>query len=409
MTLKDRLSVLHRQQGRMARERARSTIRERVHQLRPGQGSGTSRIADRELAHQVAGRVLAPGLLLVEHRIHWGQRKMTSLQRSLEAAAGLWVEFAACRLPQIVFLDTETTGLSGGSGTLIFLLGLARFAGPRLTTRQFLLTRFAAEEKLLAAAAEGVDQDSMLLTFNGKSYDLPLLATRCRMSGLPDSFLERAHFDLLHPVRRGFARCWPDCCLATAERELLGLQRAHDLPGSAAPQAWFDWVRRKEPGGLAAVVQHNRRDILSLVELLPPLVQSYLVPGTHGADVHAVARAWLSSGDEVRARELLLGGRAGLGPAGQLELARLLRRAGRWPEALAIWDTLAQEGCLKASERLAVYHEHVTKDFPRALEFARRLPHGGKRLERLYRKSDAQTKAKRSLPHTAGDSRGIMR
>jgi len=405
MAPNNRLSELRRQRGLAAPAREQRPIGERVRLLRPGSVSREYRTTDLELAHRLDGRVLAPGLLLMERRTSWDRQKMKSLRSSLEDAAGLWSALDACRVSQLVFLDTETTGLSGGSGTLIFLLGMARFAGAALTTRQFLLTRFAAEAKLLEAGAEDVDSNSVLVTFNGKSFDLPLLQMRCRMVGLPNPFHDLAHFDLLHPVRRGFGKTWSDCRLATAERELLGLQRAHDLPGSAAPQAWFDWLRRGHTGRLAGVVQHNHLDILSLSELLTPLVQSYCTPGSYGADVYAAARAWLRIGAEARARELLLSHRADLGSAGKRELANLLRRSERWPEALAIWDQLAREGCLQATERLAVYHEHVAKDFESALEFARRLPQSGKRLERLYRKSEAKAKAEESRRHAAGDLR----
>src|SRR5690606_31598786 len=131
---------------------------------------------------------------------------------------------------RMVFLDTETTGLAGGTGTVAFLIGLGRVEAGHLVVRQFWLTSFAGERDLLAAAGDWVDGVDGMVTYNGRSFDLPLVATRCRLAGASDRFSGLRHLDLLGPTRRAFARRWEDCRLTTAERRLLRFERVDDLP-----------------------------------------------------------------------------------------------------------------------------------------------------------------------------------
>ena len=132
---------------------------------------------------------------------------------------------------ELLFVDTETTGLAGGTGTLVFLLGVARFVPGGLDVEQWLLLSPSAEGEWLAAIAARLPRDPLLVSFNGKAFDLPLLAARHRMQRMRDPFAQRAHWDLLFPLRRAFASRWPDCRQQTAERRLLGIERLDDLPG----------------------------------------------------------------------------------------------------------------------------------------------------------------------------------
>jgi hypothetical protein len=272
-----------------------------------------------------------------------------------------------------VYLDTETTGLSGGSGTLAFLVGMAVVEDDVIVLHQFLMTRFAAEAELLAAFADTLAPDDHLVSYNGKSYDLPLLVSRFRMQGLAHPFNELPHLDLLYPVRRLFGRRWLDCRLTSLEANLLGVTRLDDLPGSEAPAAWFDFVRRGRGALLARVVEHNRQDILSLALAHRALSQAIDAPRRYDVDLHALAR-WLLETCETDARALLQRHADALCPDGQRLLARLLRRAGHWPRAVAIWESLAASGCPDSLERLAKYHEHISKDLAAAQDCCTRLP-----------------------------------
>ena len=273
-----------------------------------------------------------------------------------------------------VYFDTETTGLSGGSGTLAFLLGVAVVEADAIDLTQWLITRFAAEATALSAFADILTTTDRLVSYNGKSYDLPLLISRFRMQGLRPDFQTLAHLDLLHPVRRLFGKRWNDCRLLSVEERLLGFRRVDDLPGSEAPAAWFRYLREGQAEALIRVVEHNRQDILSLAVAHAALSQAIKQPGAYDVDLHALAR-WLCDCDaEEQARALLQANSTALCADGKRLLARLLRRAGHWPQAVAVWETLAAGGCLESIERLAKYHEHISKDLGAAQRCCDRLP-----------------------------------
>ncbi len=254
----------------------------RLRRSRPREASARD---DRRLAEAVGGRVVADGVIRIDAAM--------APERPMPQLSPAWAGPAAGVDPgRLLFLDTETTGLAGGSGTLVFLLGLARFgADGRLRLRQYLLTRFSGERAMLAEAAEWTGRDTVLVSYNGKGFDLPLLAARYRLAGLPDPLGGLPHLDLLYPVRRAFGGCWPDCRLQTAERRLLGFERPDDLPGSAAPGAWLGWLRRGEHAPLGGVCRHNRDDVHALARMLPVLERAYRDPRRYGADPAAVARA----------------------------------------------------------------------------------------------------------------------
>ncbi|MCK5366413.1 MAG: ribonuclease H-like domain-containing protein, partial [Gammaproteobacteria bacterium] len=287
-----------------------------------------------------------------------------------------------------VFMDTETTGLAGGTGTLVFLLGMARFSGGALEINQLFLTGFQGESAMLGAAQDYLRGADTLVTFNGRSFDSPLLAARYRLSGLSDPFAGLQHVDLLHPTRRTFKHRWPDCRLQTVERRLLGVARVGDLPGSEAPQAWFDWVRHGRDDALSAVCSHNRLDLLTLAVLPAALQRSHDDPIAADANVLACARHYCQGsgpGDEA-AFEYLLRYRAGLAPDGLLELARMARRRGEWQLAVDLWERLAEAGVAVAVEHLAKYYEHEQRDYACALQVTARLlahaPHDQQHLRR---------------------------
>jgi hypothetical protein len=272
-----------------------------------------------------------------------------------------------------VFLDTETTGLSGGTGTVAFLLGVGCIDGDELCLRQFFLTGFRGEAALLQAAAAWTAGRPYLVTFNGKSFDVPLLATRYRLARLPDPFAARHHIDLFHPTRRAYSRQWPDCRLQTAEKRLLGFQRVHDLPAHLVPETWFAFVRRGATHRLPALLAHNRWDLVSLVALLPALTEAFSAPAARGADVVAIARYWRMRGEEGTALAHLQAHERQLDTLGLLDLASLYKRRQLWDLAVSIWQRLAEHQCVPALEHLAKYYEHVRHDYPMALSLTCQL------------------------------------
>jgi len=373
--LRDRLVRLRQQPGL----EAQAPVRDRLARLGRQSPGGASPPDDARVADLAGGVVLGEGLVLVERRL------------ALPGIAGLSTALQA--LPTRirhggdawVVVDTETTGLAGGTGTLVFQLGMARPEGDGLCVRQWLLTRIGAEADMLQAA-DAWAGDAGLISYNGKCFDVPLLATRCRLARVDAGWLERPHADLLHPVRRAFGRQWPDCRLASVEHRLLGQPRTGDLPGAEAPQAWLDYVRRGATENLLRVLDHNRQDLVSLASLVPALAAVYLAPARYGADVAAVARAWEQAGDPERAIAVLAEAGPGEAPALRHQLGHLLKRQGDWEAACRLWEALAADGDALAVEHLAKYYEHVRRDYPTAMTWARRLPPRDttdRRLDRL--------------------------
>jgi uncharacterized protein YprB with RNaseH-like and TPR domain len=293
----------------------------------------------------------------------------------------------------LVCLDTETSGLAGGTGTWAFITGLMRGNREGWQLRQYLLARLDAEAAYLEAIAAELQGAGLLISYNGLSFDIPLLATRFRLSGQADPLPALPHLDLLTPVRRAYGRIWPNCRLAGVEQRLLGFKRKDDLPGSEAPAAWLAWLRAGEVAPLAGVLRHNRWDLISLAALIPRLNEVFADPGAFDADIQAVAAYHQAQGRSEQAFRLLSSERRRLDAAGLLELARLHRRRGEWDQARAIWEELCTAGDTEARAELAKYHEHRTRDLPRALALARELPPGPpreRRCARLAAKIDAR-------------------
>ncbi len=169
---------------------------------------------------------------------------------------------------RLLAIDTETTGLAGGTGTRAFMIGVADLDGDRLRVRQLLTTTMGGEAAMLRMFAAWLRPDHVLVSYNGRSYDRPLLSTRLRLARLQDPLAGMPHLDLLHVTRRAYRRVWQNCRLATAERELLGVVRDDDLPGSEAPAAWLGYLRGGSSHALHRVAAHNDQDLRSLMGLV---------------------------------------------------------------------------------------------------------------------------------------------
>ena len=172
-------------------------------------------------------------------------------------------------LPEAVYFDTETTGLSTGAGTVIFLAGAARVSDGRVSVRQYLLPDFPYERPLLRAVAGDLAAASRVVTYNGRAFDLPMLAARLTVHGLfrEQAALPAAHDDLLPDARRLFRRPLGGARLADVEAGVLGIRRTSDCPGSEVPLRYFGYLRGGSPDILAEVLDHNFQDVVSLALL----------------------------------------------------------------------------------------------------------------------------------------------
>lgn len=252
------------------------------------------------------------------------------------------------------YVDTETTGL-GGAGSMVFLAGVARFDGSLLRLRQYLLPGPQYEGGLLGGLADELDGAGALVSYNGKSFDLPLLESRYILSRMAPSFRQLPHLDLLHPNRRLFRGTFDSHRLVRMEIELLGFERDDDCPSAEVPQRYFRFQRTSDPTHILPVLRHNAWDVLSLVALA-----AHLAAVCDGAEYPFQAgRAAVYRGDAATAIVHFGAAlKAGIGRAERMEaferLARCHARLGNWEEAVGWWQALIDE---PRSRRLLPYVE----------------------------------------------------
>ncbi|MGH7276098.1 MAG: ribonuclease H-like domain-containing protein [Candidatus Rokuibacteriota bacterium] len=268
----------------------------------------------------------------------------------------------------LLFLDTETTGLAGGTGTYAFLVGAGWLEDERLVLAQYFMRDLDEEGALLAALAPLFERASGVVTFNGAGFDLPLLETRFVLARrrwpatLP-------HLDLLRPSRRVWTGHFADCRLATLERLVLGLERPDDVPGALIPALYFDYLRSRRAAPLVRVFDHNRDDVLSLVGLLGWFGRALSAQDALAAEELAgLGRLW-EPVDLERAlacyRAALAAGLDGVAAHRvRLRLARWEKRAARWDAACALWQTASRHADFDPQpwEELAKFHEHRRRD-----------------------------------------------
>jgi hypothetical protein len=290
-----------------------------------------------------------------------------------------------------LYLDTETTGL-GGAGTIAFLVGMAWIDWPEraLRVEQWLLPSPAHEAPLLRAVEQRLEACSFVVTYNGKSFDLPLLRARLLLGGL-GPLPERPQLDLLHVVRRVHRhRRWRKS-LGSVERQVLGFDRGPDVAGADVAQRYHHYLRSRDPAGLTVVVAHNERDVLSMVALVG--LYGEPLERLDAADLASMARTILRAGDAAAAAAMADLAVARGGGAGALRVrAELAKARGDKGQALGDFERLAvdvDDPTIRLE--LSKLYEHHVRDPLRALAVASRGtgedPSAlGRRVARLQRK-----------------------
>lgn len=294
---------------------------------------------------------------------------------------------------RLCFFDLETTGLAGGAGTQAFLVGTAVIEDGGIRVRQFLLPGFQHERALLAMVAEWSANTGTLVTFNGRSFDVPLIETRYLLHRLSFPLGELPHLDMLHPARSlwkqrptiaGPALDDESCKLSVLERHLAGYHRVGDVPGFEIPSRYFRFVRTGDAHGLEAVLEHNRIDLISLA-LVTARAIKLITQGPraaqHPREALGLGRLYERSGAADNAESAFmqaasLAACVGREPDVRGEALRRLalcrRRAGRLADAAAAWQEIVSlPGCpsmlrREAREALAIHHEHRSRDLDTA-------------------------------------------
>ncbi len=285
-----------------------------------------------------------------------------------------------------VLFDTETTGLGSGTGTLPFLVGVGTWEGDEFVTRQLLLPEQSDEDGYLDALEALIPPDACLVSYNGRSFDWPLLVTRYRLHGrTPPAFAE--HLDLLPLARALWKHRLPDARLASVEAGVAGVRRDHDLAGSLVPGRYLDYLRSGRGVLLRDVLEHNRQDVVSMALLLVVLSRD-LIPvagserpaaGVHPGDLGGLGRAYLRKRRHEEALACFDAAMERLTEPWEsqryeaiaMDRARALTRMGRREEAEGAWHAIALEGGRHAAWawlHVAKHREHDHRDFRAALE-----------------------------------------
>jgi uncharacterized protein len=289
-------------------------------------------------------------------------------QAELLALLALDAKLGACRPARALYLDTETTGLgAGGSGVWAFLVGMASFdADGRLEIEQLLLQSPADEAALVARVAERIAAADLLITYNGKTFDLPLLSTRAVMCRLPP-LAPRPHLDLLHVARRLHRQRLGACRLVTLECEVLGFVRGPDIEGGEIPARYAHFLRTGDEAALAAVVEHNLWDVASMAALVGLYGEPYDL--LHPEDLLGMARTFKRAGAfsvAERAAETAL--ERGAGPEALRVRGTISKARGERARALADFEAFSAEASDPAVRlELVKLYEHFLKLPARAL------------------------------------------
>jgi uncharacterized protein YprB with RNaseH-like and TPR domain len=352
------------------------------------------------LTHAVSGEIVdtATGQCFLSRSrleadaVH-GHRKIGDLARpSMEAAAFL-AGTAALKdfsIQDALFLDTETTGLAGGTGTFPFLVGLGWFDAGGFAVDQLFARDFSDEPAMLACLCELASRKKFLVTFNGKAYDMTLLAARLVLNRRSDPFSGMPQIDLLYPSRRIFAHRLENARLVTLEASVLGVKRHQDVPGHEIPQRYFDWLKSRDGRLMADVFAHNRLDVVSMACLLKQVTDlvTFGHPSTHAhhGDLLSVARLYHDRGDLAAAGRIF----ETLCRSDQIEVSRSARRwlsliykkTNQWPDAVVLWQKMIalDPHDTFAAEELAKWYEHHDRRLDLAVEAVQRVLVGNDRL-----------------------------
>lgn len=309
---------------------------------------------------------------------------------------------------ELLFFDTETTGLQGGVGNTIFLLGYSRIEGEDVVVRQHFLAEPHAEVTLYQSFLQDVRTSAQLVTFNGKSFDWPQVKTRHTL--VRDSVPELpsfGHYDLLHGARRLWKNELESCRLSVIEQTKLGVHRENDLPGFMAPIAYFDYLVNKDPETVSGVLRHNELDVLSLITLYIHISKLLLEQGSANVSSEErfeIARWYEALGAHeyaVAAYRQIAASQHPLRHQAKIALGRRYKKQNNWQAALTMWEEVIQDTAYPSEEvliEIAKTYEHQAKDYEKALHYTRLAIDAWKRrgnLLRLKNKKEWDTYEKR--------------
>lgn len=313
------------------------------------------------------------------HHLHGTRSIGELLKLNMQAAAILAKnrEIANNHISEALFLDTETTGLSGGTGTLAFMIGVGWFEKDAFVTQQIFIRDFSEERAALQYLTDIVQTKKFLVSFNGKAFDVNLLTTRYILSKLRNPLDGLPHLDLLFPSRRLCGHRLENSRLVTLEQALFGVYREDDIPGMEIPERYFSWLRRRDPKLVVDIFKHNHLDILSLAVLTVHLSElighdSTIPVSPDPRDLLAAARLLYERDENESAIRILQGlmscDHAAVCFESQKMLSLILKRKGDFENASCLWEKMI---CEKPNDQfaaveLAKWYEHKCRNFAAA-------------------------------------------
>lgn len=281
------------------------------------------------------------------------------------------------RREEVLFLDTETTGLSGGAGTVAFEVGLGYFSGHDFVVEQFMLHSYAEEPAMLKTIASVMKRFSMIATFNGRTFDIPLLKSRFLINRISESALPELHADVLYPCRRLWKVRLHQCNLGHLEEELLGVVREDDLPGALVPQTFFQYQKDGNFAPMQNILKHNRQDIVSLAQLFFFLCRYTSHPENvvNDEDLLSLAGEYSRSGhreEEKKCYRILSRGK--LRPEAYARLACREKQEGHTETAVRLYQAMLKRGehPVESCIALAKLYEHQLQNPETALAYTRK-------------------------------------
>lgn len=318
---------------------------------------------------------------------------------------------------RLLFLDTETTGLGVGTGNIPFMIGFGYYTERKFVVEQTLIRHPGEERAMLTYLLEHMKDKTHLVTYNGRTFDWPVLVNRFILNGWRQSGQEPGHLDFLHPSRALWRNTLPSCRLSMVEEARLGIQRGHDVPGSLAPALYFQYLSDGNASHLHGVYTHNEKDILTLASLSVHF--GLLLSGVPDPDTIETTEAeelfrtaiWLELHGITEAAERLyvqlsemddVGADGGGWP---LALAARHKRAGQHDRALPLWRKSAEMAensavpKVDAHVELAIYYEHRDKQLLMALTYAEKALELAHRRARLHSDAAKRKEEKESLQH----------
>lgn len=307
---------------------------------------------------------------------------------------GKSTDFEQIDLKRTIFIDTETTGLSGGAGTYAFLVGIGFFTEEGFRVIQYFMNELHSEKALLQQVNQVVNNFELMISYNGKSYDLPLLLSRNVLYRMTSPLAGVPHLDLLFAVRRLWKHRLRDCSLTTAEQAIVESNRMGDVPGYLIPQLYFDYIRNQDARGLKAVFYHNEQDLLSLAALATKACRVFQAPFQEAVDVHdilSVGKVYDSLAayeQSIRLYDQCLNSMADSQDQHEIHwrLAANYKRTNEWQKAAQIWHLCIKKCRFRPTPyiELAKYYEHAKKDFKAALEMVQKALGGMNLLEEMH-------------------------